>query len=66
LWWGFRIPAYFVTVNDPSVTPGDEIDGNYWVSAHTHDDALEKAAKKFNFSKEKISLKWGRLKFGVD
>ena len=23
LWWGHRIPAYFVTVNDPSVPPGD-------------------------------------------
>ncbi|CAL8289790.1 unnamed protein product [Merluccius merluccius] len=22
LWWGHRIPAYFVTVNDPSVKPG--------------------------------------------
>uniref|UniRef100_A0A9J8A9M6 Valine--tRNA ligase n=1 Tax=Cyprinus carpio carpio TaxID=630221 RepID=A0A9J8A9M6_CYPCA len=23
LWWGHRIPAYFVTVNDPSVKPGE-------------------------------------------
>nr|XP_060615928.1 valine--tRNA ligase-like [Anolis sagrei ordinatus] len=23
LWWGHRIPAYFVTVNDPSVPPGE-------------------------------------------
>lgn len=23
LWWGHRIPAYFVTVNDPSIPPGD-------------------------------------------
>ncbi|GAA6097267.1 valine--tRNA ligase, partial [Tachysurus ichikawai] len=24
LWWGHRIPAYFITVNDPSVKPGEE------------------------------------------
>ena len=23
LWWGHRIPSYFVTINDPSVPPGD-------------------------------------------
>ena len=23
LWWGHRIPAYFVTVDDPSVPPGE-------------------------------------------
>ncbi|KAK0403635.1 hypothetical protein QR680_017043 [Steinernema hermaphroditum] len=58
LWWGHRIPAYFITVNDPSVPAGDSADNNYWVSARTHEEALEKAAKKFNVAKEKISLKW--------
>jgi valyl-tRNA synthetase len=47
-------------VNDPSVPRGEETDGNYWVTAHTHDEALEKAAKKFNVPKEKITLKWGK------
>ena len=23
LWWGHRIPAYFVTVDDPAVPPGE-------------------------------------------
>lgn len=23
LWWGHRIPAYFITVNDPAVPPGE-------------------------------------------
>lgn len=23
LWWGHRIPAYFITVNDASVKPGE-------------------------------------------
>ena len=58
LWWGHRIPAYFITVNDPSVSRGDPADNNYWVSAIDEKEALEKASKKFNVSKEKISLKW--------
>ncbi|XP_046570599.1 valine--tRNA ligase-like [Haliotis rubra] len=31
LWWGHRIPAYFVTVDDPSVKPGQDSDGDYWI-----------------------------------
>ncbi|CAF1179244.1 unnamed protein product [Rotaria sordida] len=54
LWWGHRIPAYFIKSND--IPPGDETDDQYWVSAHSYDEALEKAAKKFNVSKEKIQL----------
>ena len=30
LWWGHRIPAYFVTVDDPTVPPG-EVRGLYHV-----------------------------------
>uniref|UniRef100_A0A1I7YCJ4 Valine--tRNA ligase n=1 Tax=Steinernema glaseri TaxID=37863 RepID=A0A1I7YCJ4_9BILA len=58
LWWGHRIPAYFITVNDPSVPAGDSADNKYWVSARNYEEALEKAAKNFNVPKEKISLKW--------
>ncbi|XP_071948328.1 valine--tRNA ligase-like [Antedon mediterranea] len=56
LWWGHRIPAYFVTVNDSSVPRGEDTDNNYWVSATTREEALEKAATRFNVSKEKIQL----------
>ncbi|MEQ2218132.1 hypothetical protein XENOCAPTIV_029956, partial [Xenoophorus captivus] len=28
LWWGHRIPAYFVSVNDPAVKPGETQDLN--------------------------------------
>ncbi|KAB0396918.1 hypothetical protein E2I00_009833, partial [Balaenoptera physalus] len=47
LWWGHRIPAYFVTVSDPAVPPGEDPDGRYWVSGRTKAEALEKAAKEF-------------------
>ncbi|XP_041708701.2 valine--tRNA ligase [Coregonus clupeaformis] len=57
LWWGHRIPAYFVTVNDPSVKPGEDMDGHYWVSGRTEEEAREKAAKRFNVSTDKITLR---------
>uniref|UniRef100_A0A667ZQ25 valine--tRNA ligase n=1 Tax=Myripristis murdjan TaxID=586833 RepID=A0A667ZQ25_9TELE len=57
LWWGHRIPAYFITVNDPSVQPGEDVDGHYWVSGRTEEEARQKAAKRFNVSADKISLR---------
>uniref|UniRef100_A0A914XHA5 valine--tRNA ligase n=1 Tax=Plectus sambesii TaxID=2011161 RepID=A0A914XHA5_9BILA len=58
LWWGHRIPAYFVSVDDPKIPPGDSADNNYWVSGRTEAEAMEKAVKKFNVPKEKITLTW--------
>uniref|UniRef100_A0A1X7UQH7 Valine--tRNA ligase n=1 Tax=Amphimedon queenslandica TaxID=400682 RepID=A0A1X7UQH7_AMPQE len=57
LWWGHRIPAYFVTFNDPSLPEGNESDGQYWVSGRSQDEALQKAAEKFKVPKEQIVLK---------
>ncbi|CAF3598968.1 unnamed protein product [Rotaria sp. Silwood1] len=54
LWWGHRIPSYFIKSDD--IPPGNNIDDQYWVSAHSYDEALEKAAQRFNVSKEKIRL----------
>lgn len=58
LWWGFRIPAYFVTVHDPKVPLGSPDDNNYWVCANSEKEASKKAAKKFGVPVDKISLKW--------
>ncbi|KAK7887022.1 hypothetical protein WMY93_026643 [Mugilogobius chulae] len=57
LWWGHRIPAYFVTVNDSSVKPGEDMDGHYWVSGRTEEEAREKASKRFNVTADKITLR---------
>uniref|UniRef100_A0A8C5A7W3 valine--tRNA ligase n=1 Tax=Gadus morhua TaxID=8049 RepID=A0A8C5A7W3_GADMO len=38
LWWGHRIPAYFVTVDDPSVKPGQVIP---LLSAYLESDVLD-------------------------
>ncbi|MCE7766651.1 class I tRNA ligase family protein, partial [Pseudomonas putida] len=50
LWWGHRIPAYFITVHDPAVPPGEDPDGRYWVSGRTEAEAREKAAREFGVS----------------
>uniref|UniRef100_A0AAY4DA59 valine--tRNA ligase n=1 Tax=Denticeps clupeoides TaxID=299321 RepID=A0AAY4DA59_9TELE len=55
LWWGHRIPAYFITVDHSSDT-----DGHYWVSGRSEEEAREKAAKRFNVSSERISLRQGK------
>ncbi|CAH2980649.1 unnamed protein product [Chilo suppressalis] len=50
LWWGHRIPAYRVTV--PAQKQEDEL----WVSAHTAEEALSKAATKFGVAADEIKL----------
>ncbi|CAG5125802.1 unnamed protein product, partial [Candidula unifasciata] len=44
LWWGHRVPAYF------------DIDGNYWVSGRTEEEARSKAAARFGVDPSKLTL----------
>ncbi|XP_055949994.1 valine--tRNA ligase-like isoform X1 [Argiope bruennichi] len=57
LWWGHRIPAYYVTVKGRTEAGDAESENERWVSGRTEDEAHLKAAKKFNVSVEDISLK---------
>ncbi|GJQ68710.1 Aats-val [Trypoxylus dichotomus] len=57
LWWGHRIPAYFVTIKNGSIPGEADIDGDYWVSGRTEEEALKKASEKFQTSPENIALK---------
>ena len=57
LWWGHRIPAYFVTIDEPSAKVGDEADNEFWVSGRTEAEARTNAAKRFNVPEDKIILK---------
>ncbi|GLV42742.1 Valyl-tRNA synthetase [Carabus blaptoides fortunei] len=57
LWWGHRIPAYFVSCTDDSLPVGNETDNEYWVTGRTQEEALVKAAKKFNVPASKLVLK---------
>lgn len=36
-----------------------DMDGHYWVSGRSEEEAREKAAKRFNVSADKISLRQG-------
>ncbi|XP_070532577.1 valine--tRNA ligase-like [Ptychodera flava] len=57
LWWGHRIPAYFVTIDDPSIPAGEDTDGKYWVSGRDEEEARKKAAERFGVPSEKIQLR---------
>lgn len=35
------------------------MDGQYWVSGRTEEEAREKAAKRFNVSADKVTLRQG-------
>ncbi|XP_044001066.1 valine--tRNA ligase isoform X2 [Aphidius gifuensis] len=55
LWWGHRIPAYYITFNDNSHK--DMSDDDRWISARSDDEAKIKASKKFNVSIDNINIK---------
>ncbi|XP_034943324.1 valine--tRNA ligase isoform X3 [Chelonus insularis] len=56
LWWGHRIPAYYVKFCDESLTPKGISDDEFWISGRTEAEAKEKAIKKFKVSSDKIKL----------
>lgn len=43
------------------VSPLKDVDGHYWVSGRSEEEAREKAAKRFNVSVDKISLRQGDI-----
>ncbi|CAH0776300.1 unnamed protein product [Bemisia tabaci] len=65
LWWGHRIPAYHVTVNDPTFLERpdiksktlQELENHLWVCERSEATALKKAAKKLNVDESKLVLK---------
>jgi len=44
LWWGHRIPAYYVKLQDG---PAYDADADYWISAESEEGARKKAEEKF-------------------
>ena len=38
-----------------------DMDGHYWMSGRTEEEAREKAAKRFNVSADKITLRQGEI-----
>lgn len=52
LWWGHQPPAYFVDIEGE---PGDDADGERWVTGRTQEAAEEKAKAKFPGKKIKVT-----------
>lgn len=44
LWWGHQAPAYFIEIEGE---PGDDADGERWITGRTEAAALQKAQEKF-------------------
>ena len=48
MWWGHRIPAYFVRINgEEKVDKNDPANSGRWIVARSQTDALQIAAAKF-------------------
>ena len=57
LWWGHRIPAYFVRIaGEDRVDKNDDMHNNRWIVARTEAEALQQAAVKFNVAPSSITL----------
>mmetsp|Transcript_34869 Transcript_34869/g.67419 ORF Transcript_34869/g.67419 Transcript_34869/m.67419 type:complete len:1020 (-) Transcript_34869:166-3225(-) len=71
LWWGHRIPAYFITIDGYTASKeeeekakqggyevGTDADANFWVAARDEKEAMAKAIERFpKVDKTKIKLK---------
>jgi len=55
LWWGHRVPAYYVTLKNAS-SRGSTTDDHYWVCGRNEEEALQRAVKRFNVPKDQITL----------
>ncbi|XP_066593698.1 valine--tRNA ligase-like isoform X1 [Prorops nasuta] len=54
LWWGHRIPAYKVKIDDSSTI--NESENDIWVSGRSENEAKEKAAQKLNVNVNEVQL----------
>ncbi|OAD54863.1 Valine--tRNA ligase [Eufriesea mexicana] len=52
LWWGHRIPAYCVKINNINVNI--KLDDDYWISAHSESEAKEKVVKQLGITEDNI------------
>ena len=55
LWWGHRVPAYLCAVKGILEHPDTNMQ-EHWIIAHSQEEAMEKAMKKYNVTADKITL----------
>ena len=54
-------------LSQPSLPPlPQDMDGHYWVSGRTEEEARDKAAQRFSVSADKISLRQGKREGGSE
>ena len=57
LWWGHRIPAYFVRiVSETHVDRNDPANSTRWVVARTQAEALKQASERLGVAEAEIIL----------
>jgi valyl-tRNA synthetase len=56
LWWGHRIPAYFIKFINSVDSPKDLPEEEMWIVARNMEEAVSKAESKFNLTKDKFTL----------
>ncbi|XP_076647855.1 valyl-tRNA synthetase isoform X2 [Halictus rubicundus] len=56
LWWGHRIPAYYVKVLDDNDDASARLEGEFWVSARSESEAKVQAAKKLGTTVDNITV----------
>ncbi len=44
LWWGHRVPAYFINIKGQD---NPDLDERFWVSGRSEEEALKKALARF-------------------
>lgn len=57
LWWGHRIPAYYVSFADKNSNLEMKNEDERWVSGRTEAEARKKASVKFNIPEAQIKLR---------
>lgn len=56
LWWGHRIPAYFVRFKKASDAPANAQEEDSWIVARDLEEAFNKAEKKFGLKRDAFTL----------
>ena len=66
--WADKCCAKWMTASAPRTVilkplclrPSKDMDGHYWVSGRTEEEAMDKATKRFNVAADKIHLRQGK------
>lgn len=55
------LPLFYLFILFDAPLSCKDMDGHYWVSGRSEEEARERAAKRFNVSADKITLRQGNI-----